>query len=66
VWPKVSRLGLVVVAVLAALAYAASRDEAWAAAVMLGLAALGLGGRILTEAGFATSALLGSIEERRG
>ncbi len=64
VWPKISRPGLVVVAVLEALAYAASRDEAWAAAVTLGLAALALGGRILTEAGFATSALLGSIEER--
>jgi hypothetical protein len=65
VWPKISRLGLVVVAVLEVLAYAASRDEAWIAAVTLGLAAFALGGRIFTEAGFATSALLGSIEKRR-
>jgi hypothetical protein len=65
VWPKISRSGLAVVAALQGLAYAASLDEAWAAAVPLGLAAIGLGGRMITEAGFATSALLGSIEERR-
>ena len=54
------RLVCVVVAALAALAWAASRDRAWMATATLGLAAFGLAARILTEAGFATSALLGA------
>ena len=64
VWPRISLPAVAVVATLAVLAWAASRDRAWMATATLGLAAIGLAARILTEAGFATSALLERIEQR--
>ena len=64
VWPKFSIAGVAVVAVLGTLAYAASRDQAWVAATTMGLSAIALAGRIVAEAGFATSALLGRIDKQ--
>ena len=62
-WPRISLLAAGVAGALAALAWAASRDQAWMAAATLGIAAAGLTGRIVTEAAFAMAALLERVEK---
>jgi GT2 family glycosyltransferase len=64
VWPRISLPAVAVAASLAGLAWAAGRDHAWIAVATLGVAAFALASRIVTEAGFATSAIVERIDQQ--
>ena len=63
VWPRFSKAASALTLSVTGLAIGAAFDGAYEAAVVLGLAATMLGGRILAEAGASMSALLGAIRK---
>jgi hypothetical protein len=63
-WPRFSKPGFIIVALLGALAGGAGHDREWIASATLGIAAGALAYRMLAEAGFAMSALRRSIHEQ--
>ena len=65
-WPRLSATGVLPVALLAVLALAASMDQAWTAAILLGTMALLLAARVFGDCAAATESLAVTLRETQG
>ena len=65
-WPRVTRAGVVLTAVFAALAVGAAIDHHWVVALILAASAAALSGRSVQESGVAMAALLSAVGPTAG
>jgi O-antigen biosynthesis protein len=66
IWPRLSRGGLALIALLAALAVVGVLDGAWQVAAVLGVAAAVIAVRMVQECAFATDACLSAVAWQAG